>query len=233
VQVLGQSGGAVTSATVVEAGANYALTGSPITCAAYHSASGAGFTVNLTSIIRGPKVTTLAHQGFCSGGAGCYFFHATPSADPGGLTVISSDYGTAVNALKDETQSPAVTILPAGSQSGAELTYLPTGPNYKASHNVFVGNAPAVSSCGGGSPSVSGTDNAGTITIGTGGITACTLTFASTWAQVPVCRASTSTTTAFASVTAASATAITIGLSASLASGNIYYDCGCVGTSCA
>jgi hypothetical protein len=52
----------------------------------------------------------------------------------------------------------------------------------------FIGNGPAptLSSCG-TAPTILGTDSAGRITIGTGTPSACTLTFARAWANVPTC----------------------------------------------
>lgn len=48
------------------------------------------------------------------------------------------------------------------------------------------GSAPSVSSCG-TSPSIVGTDEAGTITMGTGVFTSCLLTFATAHSNAPVC----------------------------------------------
>lgn len=75
------------------------------------------------------------------------------------------------------------------------------------------GSAPTVGSCG-TSPSISGTDTAGAVTIGTGGVaTSCTITFNAAWTNAPHCFAndkteivavsfsSTSTTTAVLSKT--------------------------------
>lgn len=54
-------------------------------------------------------------------------------------------------------------------------------------HFQFGGNiAPAITSCGTGSPSITGTDNAGVVTIGTTA-TACTITFHTAFGATPVC----------------------------------------------
>ena len=61
-------------------------------------------------------------------------------------------------------------------------------------HQQHSGTAPTISSCGGGVPSIVGTDSAGKITIGTGGsVTSCTVTFASTWTNAPACFANNET----------------------------------------
>lgn len=54
------------------------------------------------------------------------------------------------------------------------------------SHVNLGGAAPAITLCGTGSPSVSGTDTSGTITVGTAAIT-CTLTFKVAYAAAPHC----------------------------------------------
>ncbi len=54
-------------------------------------------------------------------------------------------------------------------------------------HVEYTGTAPALTSCG-TSPSIAGTDTTGKITIGTGGgITGCTATFATAFANTPAC----------------------------------------------
>lgn len=56
-----------------------------------------------------------------------------------------------------------------------------------AGRHVSTGSTPVISACG-TSPSVIGNDEAGQITIGSGGIaTSCTLTFASAWTTAPIC----------------------------------------------
>lgn len=86
------------------------------------------------------------------------------------------------------------------SYDGALLTNAPgtvTGGNYAlrtsagdtslAGHLITTGTAPAVTACG-TSPSISGNDKAGVVTIGTGGTaTSCTLTFAVAYTAVPHC----------------------------------------------
>ena len=55
-----------------------------------------------------------------------------------------------------------------------------------AGHITSEGAEPAVSACG-TTPTISGSDNAGKVTTGTGAITSCTLTFANAWAAAPAC----------------------------------------------
>jgi hypothetical protein len=85
------------------------------------------------------------------------------------------------------------------------------------------GTTPTVSSCG-VSPSISGGDNFGTVTAGTGVLTSCVVNFGKTWGAAPRCVASSGT--AIASLTVvASTTQLTIGGS-SLTGDTINWVCG-------
>ncbi len=64
-----------------------------------------------------------------------------------------------------------------GFGASATLTY---------NHLASGGSPPAVTSCGSG-PSISGTDTKGKIQIGSGTVTGCTITWASTYAAAPTC----------------------------------------------
>jgi len=70
-------------------------------------------------------------------------------------------------------------------------------------HLIHTGTAPAVTVCG-TDPAIVGTDLAGKVTIGTGGVTACTVTFAAAYSSAPACSIGASitlvTTTTTASV---------------------------------
>lgn len=98
-------------------------------------------------------------------------------------------------------------------------------------HFITNGATITVASCG-ANPTVIGDDNQGTITVGTGVTTACTLNFHSTWGAVPTCQVSDNSTAITADVSAISATAVTFSFSASVASSPIYYRCGCSGSNC-
>lgn len=95
-----------------------------------------------------------------------------------------------------------------------------------ATQNLSIqGNAvPVVSSCG-SSPSNVGSDSAGTITVGSGVTTSCTLTFSTPWLATPTCIESDNSTTVTGDISSVSTTAITFGFSASLGSGQVYYIC--------
>lgn len=100
-------------------------------------------------------------------------------------------------------------------------------------HFITGGSTPTISSCGvTPSGSVLGDDNVGVITIGGGVVTACTITFASTWGVVPVCVFDPDSAIVFAGPTTKSASAVTFTLSANLGGGVVEYHCRCSGSSC-
>jgi hydrogenase/urease accessory protein HupE len=91
-------------------------------------------------------------------------------------------------------------------------------------HQHITGAAASVASCG-VSPSISGNDSVGVVTIGTGIVTACTVNFASTWSSTPVCSVVTDSVALSFGLTSMSASSFTVGLSGSLPGGKIYYKC--------
>lgn len=85
------------------------------------------------------------------------------------------------------------------------------------------GTAPTLGACG-TSPSISGTDFAGKITVGTDTVTSCTITFAATYTTAPGCTVSSGTAITSPTVTT-TATTLVIGGS-SLTSDVLTYICG-------
>jgi hypothetical protein len=99
-------------------------------------------------------------------------------------------------------------------------------------HEISTGTLPTISTCG-TSPSVKGDDYQGTITLGGGVVTACTMTFANTYNDSNVvCIPTDDNATISVGVNSVSATAVIFGTSATLGGGHIYYRCGCSGTNC-
>lgn len=100
-----------------------------------------------------------------------------------------------------------------------------------AGHAVIGGPQPTVSSCG-SSPSVSGTDRGGIITVGGGVVTGCTLTFAKTYGSgcSVTCQESASAAV-IGDIASISATAVTFGFSSTVGGGSIYYHCEGFGSS--
>lgn len=92
------------------------------------------------------------------------------------------------------------------------------------SHTASTGTAPALSACG-TTPTISGTDTKGAITVGTGVVTACTATFATAYTTMPICVASSNTTGVFVSTVTISTSTVTFGTNSTLGGGIIYYVC--------
>lgn len=116
-----------------------------------------------------------------------------------------------------------VALVFAGGIAYAQVTSLSTD-----FYGRLFGNGPVVvlSSCG-TTPTVAGTDTAGTITIGTGTPSACTATFARAYPNAPACFASDQTTIGKNPITAVSTTtAVVLTLTAASVNGDrIDYVC--------
>lgn len=100
---------------------------------------------------------------------------------------------------------------------GGSFTVLSNG------HVQSGGDSPALSSCGGGSPSIVGNDTSGKVTLGT--ITSsCTLTFKNPWTNAPACVA-TNETNDIVVRGISTVTTLTLSGSASIASDTVSYQC--------
>lgn len=86
------------------------------------------------------------------------------------------------------------------------------------------GTAPTLSTCG-TTPSIVGNDVAGTVTMGTAGPTACTLTFANAFTNAPHCVVVARDALILAHVTASSTTAVTFTATAACTSCVLDYIC--------
>jgi hypothetical protein len=84
-------------------------------------------------------------------------------------------------------------------------------------------SAVTVSSCGGGSPSVSGNSIRGTISLGSASPVACTLNFTTVFASAPTCIGTAGSAAANIRTSAISTSAATFMLSATMAT--MYYHC--------
>ena len=92
-------------------------------------------------------------------------------------------------------------------------------------HIIASTSVPTVQSCGTG-PSVQGSDVAGTISVGTGSVTACTIKFATSWNTSPACVfTAVSTTARTVSLSRQSSVAVSTTFSGSLGSGLLNYIC--------
>lgn len=89
-------------------------------------------------------------------------------------------------------------------------------------HLITSGDSPNVS---GGTSSVSGNDNNGTVTVTGTLLTSVTLTFAHAWVTAPDCTMSDNSTGITADITSISATQIVFGFSTGINSGIVWYGC--------
>ncbi len=106
---------------------------------------------------------------------------------PGGDTRMSFKQGTGY--LGVGTTTPIGSLVVQGTSTVpvlllASTTGAPLFSVNGAGHIVTGGGTPTVSSCG-VTPSISGNDTAGTVTVGTGVVTACTITFAKVRSNTP------------------------------------------------
>jgi hypothetical protein len=93
-------------------------------------------------------------------------------------------------------------------------------------HISFQNTQPVISSCG-SVPNgiVVGSDISGTITVGGGVVTACTITFFKPWVNTPTCMVGDNSASITASVTSITNLSATFSTSATLGGGKIYYQC--------
>lgn len=89
-------------------------------------------------------------------------------------------------------------------------------------HQYTSGSTPTIS---GGTSSVSGNDNNGTITVTGTLLTSVTLTFANAWASAPDCTMADSSTGVTGAISSISTTQMVIGFSAGVNSGTVWYVC--------
>lgn len=89
-------------------------------------------------------------------------------------------------------------------------------------HQITSGDTPSVS---GGTSSVAGNDNNGNITVTGTALTSVVLTFAHAWMAAPDCVTSDNSLTFQSDPTSVSATAMTIGFTAGVTTGTVWYQC--------
>src|SRR3990167_6404948 len=91
-------------------------------------------------------------------------------------------------------------------------------------HVTYSGINASTTSCG-TLPDVVGNDSVGTVTIGTGIVTACTLTCATQYINAPVCVMTINTSAVTGSITDITTSSVTFSFSATVGGGQIYYHC--------
>lgn len=134
---------------------------------------------------------------------------------PGATTVGSVNFGYTT----DSTSATTGSAVAAGGFAAAKS--ITVGGHILASGSG--GTTPTISSCG-VSPSISGSDNFGSVTAGTGILATCVVNFGKTWGAAPRCVASSGTAIASMTVTSTT-TQLTIG-GTSLTGDAINWVCG-------
>lgn len=134
---------------------------------------------------------------------------------PQGDTSIGSSTDNGLFSVVNASNTAALQVASTTNNSNA-LTV--------AGHMGFATSSVSVSSCGTGSPTIKGSDNAGAIVTGSSA-SSCTLNFAKNWVNNPVCVESDSNTTAVTDVSAITTSSVTFSMASALSAVNIYYIC--------
>ncbi len=136
-----------------------------------------------------------------------------------GFNIGTSTTSTYPVTLSATSNSNTIDVFALATTTGAQI-----GGYDGDGHRFTSGYAPAISTCGTGSPTVVGDDQTGTITTGTAA-TACTMTFAKAYQKTPVCNFNDDSSTIPGDISAISTTAVTFALGAGLSGGHLYYSC--------
>lgn len=162
-------------------GAAFIINGTATTGGQVNINAGAGQPLNISASV---------NTGAGNAGALAITGGTTPTGLGGAIT-ITSGYSTTSGVGRD------IQVTLAGATTPANLNISSTALFYKFVglgrhiHVVDSGNVPTISSGGGTTPSIVGTDNAFRITVGTGGsASTVTVTFATAWANAPMVVAS-------------------------------------------
>lgn len=142
--------------------------------------------------------TSIVQLTASSAGGGKFLFSDTNTGGktwqlgPGALSGSASEWNFA-------NQTDSVIALHIGSNGNI----LSGGTVTSTGHLLSSGTTPTISSCGTGTPSISGSDNFGSVVAGTVA-TSCVINFGATWGAIPSC--SVSSSTAISSLTVTSST---------------------------
>ena len=117
-------------------------------------------------------------------------------------------------------------LLDIGSGNVTSCATVANCRDLRVRHLGASGTAPTLSSCGTSPTLATGaSDMAGTINVGSGTVTACTLTFGTAFTNAPTCVMNDDSTAVTGDVSSISTTAVTFSFSVSIGSGHIYYVC--------
>lgn len=138
-------------------------------------------------------------------------------ASSSGSSLLTVTTSSTAPTLLVTGASTALTVFRVASSTAAALFSIDGAGNI-----ITGGSTPSVGTCG-TSPSVSGNDTAGTVTVGTGVVTACTLTFSTTKSSTPKVVGCVANSALACGVSAKSTTAVTFTFSATIAGGTFDY----------
>lgn len=146
-----------------------------------------------------------------------------------GTSVFNVDTTAANPFLGIGTSTPFATLSVAGNGTNplfAVATSSSQGlPNFEidnGGHMITSGPKPAIS---GGTSTLAGNDNNGTITVTGTLLTSVTVTFVTAWATAPDCTMSDNSTGITADITSISTTQVVFGFSTGINSGTVWYQC--------
>lgn len=154
-------------------------------------------------------------------GSGVVYIGAQSGQGVSSSTVVNNAIGLGQMALVMASNKAQI----GGRQgTGNEMTLLVSTLSVANHYNNAGAVVPLMGSCG-VSPSISGFDSAGTITVGGGVTTSCVMNFGTAWTNIPSCVMTVNTSAVTGGITALSTTSITFSFSATLGGGVIYYHC--------
>ena len=146
------------------------------------------------------------------------------AAATGILTNTGLRVGGALNATGTITQNGTAVLTTSTNLGVANFTTSSVSQWLVNNHSLFGGGLATTTACG-TLPSNTGTDNAGTITVGTGVVTSCTLVFNTAFTTNPSCTMTVNTSAITGGITSMGTTSTVFSFSATIAGGLIYYHC--------
>jgi hypothetical protein len=155
-----------------------------------------------------------------------YGIYVEPQASGSQISEYLGNNGSGTNLVlkTSRAMSPNKPVVEVVDRAGVgHFSVTQNGDISGSGHFYSIGATPVVRSCG-ASPEVAGHDDAGAITVGGGGVRACTLTFSSPYRTVPYCIAIPSSNMTLW-VSAVSTVAFTVNSSTSLDRQVLYYNC--------
>src|ERR1043166_9725940 len=197
--------------------------------AIYSSNSGIRGVISKNAFIAGVTIPTTVGTLSTDGGT-ILSAHGVESRSAGGFSISS---GTDPNNSADiELARGAAGLFDisngnsGGAASANTCSTVANCRDLRVRHIGASGTAPTLSSCGTSPTLATGaSDMAGTINVGSGTVTACTLTFGTAFTNAPTCVMNDDSTAVTGDISAISTTAVTFSFSVSIGSGHIYYVC--------